>query len=301
LTPAGVDAWWFGVSRDGRQFAYIVRQADKEENPSERRITKNELWKKSLVDGKETLLMPADDYFRFVPHWSPDGTRLAYQRSRPTKPGSSEREWTPVILPADGGVEEPLMTNSAHIIGAGEWTSDGQWLLGLRQNPSTNRFEIGLFPLAAAPQIETGMRVIASDAKYNLVQLKFSPDERWISFNAISYAGISTINVVPATGGKWTQITEGKYWDDKARWAPDGKVIYFISDRTGFLNVWGIRFDHGKGKPVGEPFQVTAFESPRRMIFPRVSPLEMAIAGGRLFVNITEASGSVWVLENVDR
>jgi hypothetical protein len=29
--------------------------------------------------------------------------------------------------------------------------------------------------------------------------------------------------------------------------------------------------------------------------------LELALAGGRLFVNITEASGSVWVLENVDR
>ncbi|MCI0523773.1 MAG: hypothetical protein L0Y75_00780, partial [Acidobacteria bacterium] len=75
----------------------------------------------------------------------------------------------------------------------------------------------------------------------------------------------------------------------------------FVSDRSGFLNVWGMRFDPVKGEPVGESFQVTAFESPSRMIFPRVAPLEMALAGGRLFINITEASGSVWILENVDQ
>jgi hypothetical protein len=108
------------------------------------------------------------------------------------------------------------------------------------------------------------------------------------------------IYVHPTSGGGLTQITEGRHWNDKPRWAPDGRTIYFVSDRSGFLNVWGIRFDPLKGKPVGESFQVTAFESPRRMVFPRVAPLEMAIAGGRLFINITEATGSVWILENVD-
>jgi Tol biopolymer transport system component/DNA-binding winged helix-turn-helix (wHTH) protein len=300
-TPAGVDAWWFGVSRDGRRLAYIVRQSDKEENPSARRITKDELWKKSLVDGKETLLMPADDFFRFYPRWSPDGTRLTILRSRQPKPGSYEPELSAVILPTDGGAEELLTGDKQNVNGGNDWTADGQWLLGVHTKPYTCQFEIGLFPLAAAPRIETRMRVVASDTKYNLFHPNFSPDEHWISFNASPYAGGSTIYVVAAAGGNWTQITEGKYWDDKASWAPDGKSIYFISNRTGFLNVWGIRFDPGKGRAVGEPFQVTNFESPRHMIFPRIDPLEIALVGGRLFVNITEVSGSVWVLENVDR
>jgi len=28
-----------------------------------------------------------------------------------------------------------------------------------------------------------------------------------------------------------------RYWDDKPRWSPDGKTIYFVSNRTGFFNV----------------------------------------------------------------
>ena len=76
----------------------------------------------------------------------------------------------------------------------------------------------------------------------------------------------STLYVMPAAGGPWTRITDGKHWDDKPRWSPDGKTIYFVSGRSGFFNVWGIRFDSTKGKPVGEAFRVTAFENPGLMI-----------------------------------
>jgi dipeptidyl aminopeptidase/acylaminoacyl peptidase len=105
------------------------------------------------------------------------------------------------------------------------------------------------------------------------------------------------IFTVPASGGEWTRITEGKSWDDKPRWAPDGKTIYFISDRTGFLNVWGIRFNSGAGKPVGEPFRVTFLESTGQMI----ELDELGIAANRLVVTFKEGSGSIWTLENVDR
>jgi len=37
------------------------------------------------------------------------------------------------------------------------------------------------------------------------------------------------------------------------------------------------------------------------MIFPKIGPLTMEIAADRLFLNISEISGNIWVLENVDR
>jgi len=43
---------------------------------------------------------------------------------------------------------------------------------------------------------------------------------------------VSIIYVVPQSGGEWTQITEGKYFDDKPRWSPDGRTLYFLSNRT---------------------------------------------------------------------
>jgi len=39
----------------------------------------------------------------------------------------------------------------------------------------------------------------------------------------------------------------------------------------------------------------------RRMILPLLGRLEMALAADRLVLPIMEVSGSIWVLENVDR
>jgi dipeptidyl aminopeptidase/acylaminoacyl peptidase len=250
-----------------------------------------------LPDGRETLLF-ADSFERGFPRWSRDGTRLAYRRAHPTT-----GECQMVLLPAGGGTEEVLTSPG----GGGEsnpwdWSLDGKWLLGGRYTPG-RRGAICLLPLSAAPHAETEVRLVASHPDYNLWQGRFSPDDRWICFNAVRATGItgSAINVVPAAGGDWIPITDGKHHDDKPRWSPDGKIIYFVSSRGGFMNVWGRRFDPTLGKPVGEPFQVTRFESPGRMPSDYIGYAELGVAGNRLVLPIMEVSGSIWMLEDVDQ
>ncbi len=293
-TRAGIDAWWFDVTRDGKLLAFVTRRADKTETNAPRETLKSELWKKSLVDGKETILAPADEYFRLFPHWSRDGSRLAYQRS-PPRPGSASSETDRFVLPAEGG-EEQLLSS-----GLGDWSADGKWLLECCRQSPQGKYQICLTPISTDPASENARRVIAADPDLNFFPSGLSPDARWIITQGVKYGGISTIYVIPVSGGVLTQVTDGKHWDDKPRWAPDGKTIYFVTNRGGFLNVWGIRFDLVKGQPVGEPFRVTAFESPSQMVFPRIAPLNIALTADRLFLNITEMSGSVWIVENVDR
>ena len=135
-----------------------------------------------------------------------------------------------------------------------------------------------------------------SDERY---QATYSPNEQWVAFNATSPGGLSAIYVVSAEGGQWTAVSEGTYWDDKPRWSPDGKTLYFVSNRSGFLNVWGRRFDPNTGKPSGDPFRVTNLENPSERVSSPVSSMELAIAPNQMVLPIVEASGSVWVLENI--
>jgi hypothetical protein len=90
-------------------------------------------------------------------------------------------------------------------------------------------------------------------------------------------------------------------WADKARWAPDGKTIYFISNRdSAFFDVWGIGFDPVAGATVGAEFRVTQLLDPGRRVLSG-SSAELAVGRTRLVVPILERSGSVWVLDHVDR
>ena len=59
--------------------------------------------------------------------------------------------------------------------------------------------------------------------------------ERWITFLAhdLLSASTSTVYVIPTSGGAWRAITDGAWFDDKPRWGPDGRVLYFVSNRSG--------------------------------------------------------------------
>jgi hypothetical protein len=163
--------------------------------------------------------------------------------------------------------------------------------------------EIWLLPLASAPHTETEAQKIVSDSTHELWQPHSSPNGRWIVFEAIANSPNpeSTLYTVPMSGGRWTQITDSKHWDDKPRWSPDGRTIYFLSGRGGFFNVWGIHFDPDGGKPVGQPFQVSKFESPRLMVPRWIGPVGLSLTQDKLVMTMAEESGSIWVLENVDR
>ena len=94
-------------------------------------------------------------------------------------------------------------------------------------------------------------------------------------------------------------ISHGKRWDDKPRWSPDGRTIYFVSDRGGFFNVWAIRFDSAKGKPVGEPFRVTSFESPELMVSDAIPKVDFSLTQNRFVLTMEQRSGSIWLLDNL--
>ena len=292
VTPAEMEAWAPDLSRDGKKLVFAARRAAKEG-----------LWEKSLPDGRETLLVGADDFSRNFPHWSRDGLRLAYNRIRRSDQENRQPEQSPVLLTVSDASEQVLAESGSATDTPSDWSADGQRILAWSSDRTPNRTAICLFPVSAAPHAETGVRVVVSNPDNNLYNARFSPDERWISFNAISADDpeASTVYVVPASGGEWVRVTEGKFRDAKPRWSADGKTIYFVSNRGGFFNVWGIRFDPVAGKPAGDPFRVTAFESPGQMVLPNVQRMQISLAADRLVLPIMEVSGSIWILENVDR
>lgn len=288
VTSPGMEAWDTAISSDGRRLAF-----------SAKRSGRWELWEKSLADGREIPIAADDFYVRSEPQWSPDGTRLAYYRMNTSSGGGQAAVWS------KGQGEEPITTLSPVGPFIFDWSADGEWLLASRANAESNQAEIWTLPAAGNADIGKARKLVASDAKTNLWQSRFSPDGRWIVFEAEAFQGPahkSAIYVTPAAGGgPWTTITVGKHWDDKPRWSPDGRIIYFLSERRGFFNVWGIHFDPVNRRTEGEPFQVTSFDNPRLMVAEVMGDVGLSLTEDKLIVTVSQVSGSIWVLDNVDQ
>jgi dipeptidyl aminopeptidase/acylaminoacyl peptidase len=203
------------------------------------------------------------------------------------------------------GESSDLITPQVGTLALGGFSADGRSVLAsLPARDGGDYVEILSLPIDQAPRAETGARTLASHPDLNLWQPRSSPDDRWVAFVAIKRTdpqGAAAIHVVPSTGGEWIPITTGPDWNDKPRWAPDGKTIFFISNRGGFFNVWGQRFDTENGQTVDEPFRVSNFRLPGKIILEDVVELELTLSQRQLALPMAQFfAQNIWVLEDVD-
>jgi len=280
----------FDARTDGSKVAYRTVRAGR-----------SELWERSAGHAEPRLLLSrmGPDRGFAKPLWSPDGARLALLRW-----DSRDKTTAVTVLNADGSGERSVTTPSRVEMQASDWSKDGRTILGACRFSKTDRYSTCLVPVPGVDDARESMvRVIASDPRRNLHNQRFSPDQRWIAFLAhdLSYASTSTVYVAPTEGGAWRAITEGTWFDDKPRWSPDGRVLYFVSNRAGITNVWGRRFDAAAGTPVGEVFPVTSFHAPQFRLTPRTVQMDIAITATDLLLPMTESRSDIWMLDRIDR
>jgi len=277
------------LSPDGMKVAYQVPYGESY-GPAFGDV-RNEVWLKSLVDGSDAPVIAGDGYSRWGPLWSPDGMQLFYERKNLR---TNERQL--MVWSGQTHEEEPLVAPN-NLGTPYQLSRDGKWLLTYKPTG------LWLVPFPSPQHVETVAKSIASNPAYQLFQPHMSPDGRWIVFEAVTNPPNpeSALYVIPASGGPWTRITDGQHWDDKPRWSPDGNTIYFVSRPGGFFNVWGVRFDPSTGKTVGQPFQISKFDSQRLKILEAIPYVGLSLTQDKLVLTMSQDSGNIWVLDNVDQ
>ena len=271
----------FDLSSDGRWLAFVVARPGKDAI---------ELWSRDMDAGTNAMLAESRHYF--APRLSRDGAFVAYRTVLDTAP---DRRLAWMKRGVSAQTTMPL-----GFANAWDWSEDGARILHSCPTPTKTP---GLCSSARDISAAGATQPVVSDAGYAIYQGRFSPDDRWVLFNAqsLKVVGTSVLGLVPTTVGKWAPLTDAALWADKPRWAPDGLTIYFFSNRNGqFFDVWGLRFDPATGRAVGDPFRVTHTDSPGRTIDMSAGS-ELGVSATRLVVPMIEATGSIWMLDGVLR
>jgi hypothetical protein len=171
----------------------------------------------------ESILAPSANP-SFEPVWSPDGTRVLFDR---IVDGNDD-----IYVANVNGTNLTRLTTHPGIDEYPSWSPDGQKIVfdSDRNSPGTQH----VFVMNADG---TGVTQLTFGNGYDDTP-SFSPDGSKIAFNS-DRTGNWEIFVMSAAGGALTNLTNNNA-DDTSRpaWSPNGAKIAFTSDRTGNSDVW---------------------------------------------------------------
>ena len=225
--------WFPSLSPDGK---WVVYSANGNGNP--------QIYLQS-VSGQTPLDLSKDPTVDDdQPAFSPDGEQIAFRSSRD-----------------GGGIFVMGRTGEAvrrvtHMGFHPSWSPDGTQLAFTTEN-------VELYPQNSAGTSElwivnlnTGetRRLYAGDA----VLASWSPHNQRIAYtHRLGKPTQSAIWTMPVHGGtpKAAMSESATSWNPV--WSPDGRYLYFSSDRRGSMNLWRVLMDEASGERRGEPEAIT--------------------------------------------
>jgi hypothetical protein len=130
----------------------------------------------------------------------------------------------------------------------------------------------------------------------------FSPDGEWLAFVVAAAPERTRLAVArfrrdAAPEEKdWIYLTDGSTINTRARWSPDGRAIYFMSDRDGSRCICAQKLDASR-HPVGAA--VSIFHAHRaRLNLLNVGLtgfLGLGIAEDKIVFNMSDVTGNIWL------
>jgi Tol biopolymer transport system component len=179
------------------------------------------------------------------PAFSPDGEQIVFR---------SGRDGGGLFLMGATGESLRRLTDKGHHPG---WSPDGSKVVFTLDRSVSGASKIGPPDGGGVWTVDVASGEIRQVYDGSVSQPRYSPHGHRIAFWGLHGGGRRDIATIPAGGGKPVLATDQPSVDWNPVWAPDGRHLYFLSNRGGSENLWRVPVDERSGKPTGEPEAIT--------------------------------------------
>ena len=199
------------------------------------------------VDGRNAINLTkdsaADDT---MPAFSPDGSQIAFR---------SSREGGGIFVMGATGESVRRLTNFGF---NPSWSPDGSKIAVATQPMELQPQALPAFSAIEIVDVRTGARRVLVSVADNGLQPSWSPHGDRIAYWGVTIAaGQRDLYTVDARAADpkptIVPVTHDRPLDWNPVWSPDGKYLYFGSDRDGTMNLWRIPVDEHRGVALGPP------------------------------------------------
>ena len=176
------------------------------------------------------------------PAFSPDGQQIAFR---------SEREGGGLFVMGATGESARRLTDFGY---NPAWSPDGREIAFATEGVA-GAVQRRLASQLWVVNVASGQRRLVG--KNDAVQPSWSPQGRRIAYWALLSGGARRVLwTIPAAGGEPVQVLSDEHINWNPVWSSDG-YLYFVSDRSGSMNVWRVPVDEESGRTRGDPEPMT--------------------------------------------
>jgi tricorn protease len=178
-------------------------------------------------DGEARNLTRTPGIREMEPTWSPDGSRVAYLSDR-------DGEYDLYVRSQDGAGDEERITTDCDT-----WRFPPVW------SPDSNKLAFGdTRQRLRYADLASGEVVDVDTGRFGpITTYVWSPDSRWLAYTKTDDAQFNSI-WVREIGGDNRQLTGSFTNDYSPSFDPDGRYLYFLSDRDWNLSFSGYEFNY---------------------------------------------------------
>jgi Tol biopolymer transport system component len=174
-----------------------------------------------------------------------------------------------------------------------DWSSDGRKIL----------YRTGRGPEFSLKMQDTDSRetVEVVRSEHTQFNARLSPDGAWLLFIEVFgpveaklwILPMKDSSVIPRSG--WILINDNPALSRQASWAPDGNIVYFVSQQDTYRCIWAQRLDQNTKRPQGAPFPVQHFHGSMSLSTPNPRDVGLRATSDKLFFSLVESTGNIWM------